>query len=249
MAQEGPRNILLVVQYDGTDYCGFQRQPGLTTIESELTDALSQLLDAPTAIVGAGRTDAGVHALGQTVTFETESPIPTERIARALNALLPDDIAAVEAAEVPRDFHPRYDAVGKLYGYRILNRSLPSPFIGRYAWHLAWDLDAELMRAAAGMLLGEHDFRAFSSSGSSVEGTVREVRRLDIERHGEIIEIRAEGNGFLYMMVRRIVGTLTDVGRGLIPVDEVREILDSLDRTRVKTIAPPQGLSLIKVTY
>lgn len=249
MRENTPRKVLLVVQYDGTDYCGFQRQPGLPTIQKELEDALSQLLDQETTITGAGRTDAGVHALGQTVTFETDTPIPTERIVAALNALLPNEVCAVEARVVAEDFHPRYGAVGKLYGYRILNRRLPSPFIGRYAWHLTWDLDVEMMREGADVLLGEHDFVAFSSSGSSVENTVRVLRRLDVEPQGDLIEIRAEASGFLYMMVRRIVGTLTDVGRGLISVEDVREILRSLDRTRVKTMAPPQGLSLIKVTY
>ncbi|MGI5817437.1 MAG: tRNA pseudouridine(38-40) synthase TruA [Armatimonadota bacterium] len=243
------RKVLLVVQYDGTDYFGFQRQPGLPTVQSELERALSQLLDERTTIAASGRTDAGVHAVGQTVTFTTRSPIPTGRIVNALNALLPDEISAIEASVVPADFHPRYSATGKLYGYRILNRLLPSPFIGRYAWHLTWELDIALMGEAAGVLLGEHDFAAFSSSGSSVENTVRELRRLDIEPQGDLIEIRAEANGFLYMMVRRIVGTLTDVGRGLISVEEVGEILRSLDRTRVRTMAPPQGLSLIKVTY
>jgi len=243
------RRLLLVVQYDGTDYCGFQRQPGLPTIQGELEDALTQLLDRETAVTGAGRTDAGVHAVGQTGTFETDSPIPTERVAGALNALLPDEVAIAEAREVPEDFHPRYHAVGKLYGYRILNRDLPSPFIGRYAWHLSFELKLPPMRDAAQALLGEHDFEAFSSSGSSVESTVRTLRRLDIERQGELIEIRLEADGFLYMMARRIVGTLTDVGRGLIPVEEVPELLRSRDRNRVRTVAPPQGLSLIKVVY
>jgi len=249
MRAETRRRVLLVVQYDGTDYFGFQRQPGLPTIQSELERALSQLLGEETRITGAGRTDAGVHALGQTVTFESQSPIPTGRIVMALNALLPDEISAVEARVVPDEFHPRYHAVGKLYGYRILNRRLPSPFIGRYAWHFQPALDIGIMREAAHVLLGEHDFEAFSSSGSSVVDTVRTLRRLDIEPEGDLIEIHTEASGFLYMMVRRIVGTLTDVGRGLISLDEVGEILRSLDRTRVKTIAPPQGLSLIKVTY
>lgn len=249
MPVKARRKVLLVVQYDGTDYFGFQRQPALPTIQSELEDALSRLLGEDTTITGAGRTDAGVHALGQTVTFETHSPIPIERIVSALNALLPNEVSAVEAMAVPDDFHPRYDAIWKLYGYRILNRRLPSPFIGRYAWHLAQDLDIGLMREAAGVLLGEHDFVAFSSSGSSVENTVRKLRRLDVEAHAELVEIRVEANGFLYMMVRRIVGTLTDVGRGLLSLEDVDEILRSLDRTRVRTMAPPQGLSLIKVTY
>lgn len=243
------RKLLLVVQYDGTDYFGFQRQPDVPTIQSELEAAVSRLVGRETAVTGSGRTDAGAHAFGQTVTFETESPIPTARFVSALNALLPDAISVVEAEEVPESFHPRYSAVGKLYGYRILNRELPSPFIGRYAWHVTWDLDIPLMRDAAEVLIGEHDFAAFSSSGSSVESTVRELWRLDVEPQGDLIEMRAEANGFLYMMVRRIVGTLTDVGRGLISVEEVRRILQSRDRTRVKTTAPAQGLSLIKVMY
>jgi len=243
------RKLLLVVQYDGTDYFGFQRQPILPTIQGELEDALSRLLGRRTTITGAGRTDAGVHALGQVVTFETDSPIPAARTVAALNALLPDAVAVVEATDVPESFHPRYGAVGKLYGYRILTRALRSPFFGRYAWHVTWELDLDAMREAAGVLLGEHDFVAFSSSGSSVEHTVRELRRLDLERHGDMIEVRVEANGFLYMMVRRIVGTLVDAGRGLVTVDEVREVLRSLDRTRVKTMAPPQGLTLIKVIY
>ncbi|MFP4250012.1 MAG: tRNA pseudouridine(38-40) synthase TruA [Armatimonadota bacterium] len=249
MRDDTRRQVLLVVQYDGTDYCGFQRQPDVPTIQSELEAALSRLLGEATRIVGSGRTDAGVHALGQTVTFRSQSPIPTERIAPALNALLPLEVCVVEASVVSDEFHPRYDAAGKLYGYRILNRKLPSPFIGRYAWHFPSKLDGALMREAAQTLIGEHDFEAFSSSGSSIKGTVRELRRLDVEAHGELVEIRAEANGFLYMMVRRIVGTLTDVGRGLISPEDAGEILRSLDRTRVKTIAPPQGLSLIKVTY
>jgi|LSQX01.2.fsa_nt_gb tRNA pseudouridine38-40 synthase len=243
------RKLLLVVQYDGTDYFGFQRQPILPTVQGELERAISQLVGRQTTITGAGRTDAGVHALGQTATFETDSPIPADRMVAALNALLPDEVAVVEAAEVDESFHPRYGALGKLYCYRILNRPLRSPFIGRYAWHVTWELDLDLMLQAAEVLRGEHDFVAFSSSGSSVCGTVRDLRRLDIERQGDLIEIHTEADGFLYMMVRRIVGTLVDAGRRLVTVEEVGGTLRSLDRTRVKTVAPPQGLTLIKVIY
>ncbi len=243
------RKLLLVVQYDGTDYCGFQRQPDLPTIQGKLEDALGQLFGSDTPVTAAGRTDAGVHAVGQTVTFEMDSPIPTRRVAAATNALLPDDIVVIEARDVSGDFHPRYDATGKVYRYRILNRKAPSPFIGRYAWHVCWGLDVGLMRQAAEGLVGEHDFEAFSSSGSSVESTVRELRRLDIQRQGDLIEISAEADGFLYMMVRRIVGALTDAGRELISIAEVTELLESRDRNRIRTIAPPQGLSLIKVIY
>ncbi len=243
------RRVSLVVQYDGTDYHGFQRQPGLPTVQLELEEALSRLLGESVTILGAGRTDAGVHAFGQTVTFDTESPVPTARIVHALNGLLPDTVSAVEAREVPQEFHPRYDALGKLYGYRVLNRELPSPFIGRYAWHLAKPLDLPLMREAAGSLRGRHDFVGFSSSGSEVQDTVRDLRRLDVERHGELVEIRAEADGFLYMMVRRLVGALVDAGIGALSVTEVQRILRSRDRCRCRTVAPPQGLSLIKVSY
>jgi len=243
------RRVLLVVQYDGTDYHGFQRQPGLPTIQQELERALGELLGEDVTITGAGRTDAGVHALGQTATFETDRPIPTQRIAGALTCLLPEAVSVVSATEVPADFHPRYDAVGKLYAYRILNREPPSPFIGRYAWHVTEPLDVELMRAGAEHLLGTHDFVAYSSSGGSVADTVRELRRLAVEREDELVEIRAEASGFLYMMVRRMVGTLVEVGRGRLAVEEVGLILAARDRRRVPLVAPPQGLSLIKVIY
>ncbi len=243
------RRVLLVVQYDGTDYHGFQRQPGLPTVQQELERALGKLLNEKVVITAAGRTDAGVHALGQTVTFETTSPIPIDRIVTALNALLPQAVSAVSAHEAPPDFHPRYDAVGKLYGYRILNRELPSPFIGRYAWHIPEPLDVGSMREAARVLRGRHDFVAFSSAGGSAEGTIRELRRLDVQQAGDLIEIRAEADGFLYRMVRRIVGTLVEVGHGRLSVGQVEAILAGRDRRQVPRVAPPQGLSLIKVIY
>ena len=243
------RRILVVVQYDGTDYCGFQRQPELPTIQREIEQALTRLLGGPTTIIGAGRTDAGVHALGQTLTFDTDNPIPAKRVVTALNGLLPDAISAIQALEVPGEFHARYHAAGKLYGYRILNRELPSPFMVRYSWHLPAELDVGAMQQAAEGLLGEHDFVAFSSSGSSVRDTVMTLRRLDVQREGELVEFRAEANGFLYMMVRRLVGALVDVGCGRLGVEDVEAIRESRDRCRVITVAPPQGLSLIKVIY
>jgi tRNA pseudouridine38-40 synthase len=183
------------------------------------------------------------------VSFQTQSRVPTHRIVRALNALLPDTVAAVEAHEVPEDFHPRYDAKGKLYRYRILNRQLRSPFIGRYAWHVPRALDLSLMSDVAERLTGRHDFVAFSSSGREVDDSVRDLRRLDVDLAGELVEIHAEADGFLYMMVRRIVGALVDVGVERLSVQEVQGILESRDRCRAKTVAPPQGLSLIRVIY
>lgn len=243
------RRVLLVVQYDGTEYHGFQRQPELPTIQEQLERAASRVLGHDVAITGAGRTDAGVHAIGQTATFDTDRPIPIERVAGALNAALPGDISVVRAVEAPPEFHPRFHAVGKLYGYRILNRELPSPFIGRYAWHVPEPLDVTAMRAAAGQLLGRHDFAAFSSAGSSVQDTVRMLVRLDVQPEGELLELRAEADGFLYMMVRRLVGALVEVGLGRLSVARLVDILQCGDRTRAPWIAPPQGLSLLKVIY
>lgn len=243
------RRVLLVVQYDGTDYHGFQRQPGLPTVQEQLEQALERVLGHEVTVTGAGRTDAGVHAVGQTATFDTDRPIPTERIAPALNAALPRDISVVSAVEAPPDFHPRYHATGKLYGYRILNREEPSPFIGRYAWHVPEPLDVAAMRAGAEALLGTHDFVAFSSAGSSVKDTVRTLRRFDVQPEGDLIELRVEADGFLYMMVRRLVGALVEVGLGRLTVPELVDIRESGDRTRAPWIAPPQGLSLLKVIY
>lgn len=243
------RRLLLVVQYDGTDYHGFQRQPGLATVQSELEDALGGLLDAEVALTGAGRTDAGVHAVGQAVTFETDSPIPTERIVRALNDRLPLAVSVLSVEEVPPGFHPRYDARGKVYGYRILNRELPSPFICRYAWHVREPLDVDAMRPAADVLCGSHDFAAFSSAGMSVETTRRTLRRIDIAGEDELVEMRMEADGFLYMMARRLAGTLVEVGLGRLSAEEVGRILRSADRTHANFVAPAQGLSLIKVIY
>ncbi|MGD9497320.1 MAG: tRNA pseudouridine(38-40) synthase TruA [Armatimonadota bacterium] len=243
------RRVLLVVQYDGTDYHGFQRQPQVPTIQQELEDALARVLGHAVRVTAAGRTDAGVHALGQCVTFETDRPIPLERIVPAVNAVLPAAVSALSAQAVPEGFHPRHHAVAKLYGYRILNRELPSPFIGRYAWHVPQPLDVRLMQEAADRLLGTHDFVAFSSAGGSPQDTVRTLTRLDVERHGELVELRAEADGFLYMMVRRLAATLVEVGLGRLALESVPLILHSRDRTRVPAVAPPQGLSLIKVIY
>ncbi|MEI6500183.1 MAG: tRNA pseudouridine(38-40) synthase TruA, partial [Armatimonadota bacterium] len=243
------RNVCLVVQYDGTQYAGFQAQPDRPTVQCELERALSSLLQQPTRVQGASRTDAGVHAFGQVVTFKTENVIPVERLRGALNGLLPDDIVCVRASEVPADFRPHYTARRKQYSYRILNRELPSPFLARYAWHLRRPLDVEAMSEAGQHLVGAHDFAAFCAAHGSAKTSVREVYALDMLRDAEIVEMRIEGNGFLYMMVRIIMGTLTEVGLGKLAPSRVGEILFSRDRNQAGPTAPPQGLSLVRIDY
>ena len=244
------RRILLVIQYDGTDYHGFQRQDArLRTVQGELEAGLARALGEEVVVNGAGRTDAGVHAIGQAATFDTDRPIPIENLAGALNDTLPGDISVMSAEEVDLSFHPRRDARGKEYCYRILNRKLPSPFINRYAWQVREPLDAQRMQTAADILVGEHDFAAFCASGSAVKTTVRKLRRVDVAREGETIEVRIEGNGFLYMMVRIIVGTLVEVGAGRMSAEQVAEILARGDRRAAARTAPPQGLTLIEVSY
>jgi len=237
------------VQYDGTDYAGFQVQPDQRTVQQELEDALARLLGETVRVTAASRTDAGVHALGQVVSFATESAIPAERIPRALSDLLPVAVSCVAAEDCPPSFHPRFEARSKLYTYRILNRATPSPFICRYAWHVPDALDVGAMREGAGYVVGTHDFAAFRAAGSAVRDTRRTVSRLDVETDADIIEARIEGDGFLYMMVRIIIGTLAEVGRGRMSPAEVGEIIAGRDRHSAGPTAPPQGLCLVRVTY
>lgn len=243
------RNIKLIVQYDGTDYAGFQVQPDVPTIQGALEDALGRILKHKVRIRAAGRTDAGVHALGQVVTVRTDTAIPAHSLADALDNALPPAIAVSAGVELPAGFHPQYDAVAKLYSYRILNRREPSPFIGRFAWHVRAALDVEAMAAGGEALLGRHDFSAFEAAGSGVTDKVRTLERLDCERHGDVIELRARADGFLYLMVRNIVGTLVEVGLGRLAPEAVGEILASRDRANAGPTAPPQGLCLVRVDY
>ncbi|MCX7599990.1 MAG: tRNA pseudouridine(38-40) synthase TruA [Armatimonadetes bacterium] len=243
------RHIRLDVQYDGTNYAGFCIQPGVPTIQGEMETALGKLLGEPVHLVAASRTDAGVHALGQVVAFFTERRVPVGRFPQALNDLLPRDIAVVAAAEVPEDFHPRFDAIGKLYTYRILNRPVRSPIICRYAWHVSEPLDLRAMRRAAEALVGEKDFAAFCAAGGAARTTVRNLYRLDLDTNADVIELRLGADGFLYMMARIIVGTLVEVGLGRRHPAEMDEILASRDRRRAGKTAPPEGLCLVRVDY
>jgi tRNA pseudouridine38-40 synthase len=258
-----PRTLKLVLEYDGTSYVGWQRQAEGVSIQALLEDALAAFEDGPVTVFGAGRTDAGVHALGQVASVRTRAAHDVATLQRALNAVLPADVRILSIADAPPSFHARFDAVSKTYEYRIVNAPYVSAFLHRYAWHVPGRLDVEAMRAGAAVLLGRHDFAAFQSSGGDASSTERTILAIDLqskcvnERPGSDpgrathlpLVLRVTGDGFLRHMVRTIAGTLVDVGLRRWPPSEVAEILASGDRTRAGRAAPPCGLFLIEVSY
>lgn len=248
--REFMRRIRLVVAYDGTDYCGWQIQPNGITIEEVLNTTLKKLTGEDTHVIGASRTDSGVHALGNVAVFDTDSPIPPERMAYALNRKLPEDIVIVKSDEVPPNWHPRYqDRVSKTYEYHIYNAPVPDPMKRRYSTFVSFPMDADKMREGAAYLTGEHDFASFCNIRTNVENTVRTIDEIVIENSGSDITIRVTGNGFLYNMVRIIAGTLIRVGRGFYTPGKVKEILEARQRTEAGVTAPPEGLTLVRISY
>jgi len=246
------RHIRLVVEYDGTTLCGWQRQPNGPTVQAHLEDALAQLLQHEVTVIGASRTDAGVHARGQVASFRTERAIPLHGIRRGTNSLLPAIIAVREADECADDFHPRFSATGKHYRYTILARPDRAPLLRDRAWHVPEAIDLARMQAGAEPLLGEHDFSAFRAAGCTARTTHRRIDDITIERAGEMAElvtVDVRGNAFLRNMVRILVGTLMEVAIGRREVAQVAEILASLDRTRAGITAPAHGLELMEVRY
>lgn len=243
------RRIKLTIAYDGTNYCGWQVQPNGITIEEVLNKAISKLTGEETLVIGASRTDSGVHALGNVAVFDTETNIPAEKIAMALNQRLPEDIVVVKSEEVPMDFHPRYCNCSKTYEYHIINTRIPNPMKRLTNYFVSYELDIEKMRQAASYLVGEHDFVSFCNVRTDVENTVRTITSLDILTRGNEITIRITGNGFLYNMVRIIVGTLIRVGRGFYEPEKVKEILDARDRKAAGVTAPGHGLVLVQIDY
>ena len=242
------RNLKITVQYDGTKYCGWQKQPNSPGIQGEIEYAIYEITKEKVNITGSGRTDAGVHALGQVANFKTNSNIPASRIPDALNAKLPKDISIIDCEEVDEDFHSRYSAKGKIYRYLIYNKPYRSPLYKDTSYHIRYDLDIDKMRSEAKSLLGTHDFKGFMSSGSSVKDTVRTIYDISITEKEDLIVLEVEGNGFLYNMVRIIVGTLVDIGRGRI-TKSMEEIIASGNRGESGHTAPAQGLFLKKVHY
>jgi tRNA pseudouridine38-40 synthase len=243
------RRIKLTISYDGTNYCGWQIQPNGVTIEEVLNNAISKLTGENILVIGASRTDSGVHAMGNVAVFDTETTIPAEKIAVALNQRLPEDIVITKSEEVALDFHPRYCDCSKTYEYHIINTRTPIPTKRLTNYFVSYNLNLEHMRQAASYLVGEHDFVSFCNVRTDVENTVRTIYALDIENVGNEITIRITGNGFLYNMVRIIVGTLIRVGRGFYEPEKVKEILEAKDRKAAGVTAPAHGLMLVEIKY
>lgn len=246
----GMTTVKLTIAYEGTDFCGFQRQAqGERTVQAELEKALQRLTGEVPKLIAAGRTDAGVHAKGQVVSFTTAARIPVERWPAALNANLPPDLIVWQAEAVPATFHARYSAKTKTYQYIVSRRRWPDPFLRRFSYHYPHPLDVAKLRTAAAALVGEHDFKGFAAAGSAVATTVRRLDRVVVEEVAEELFFTLRGNGFLYKMVRNIVGTLLLIGSGKAEPALVEEILAHGDRRAAGPTAPPHGLTLLSVEY
>ncbi|MEG2668211.1 MAG: tRNA pseudouridine(38-40) synthase TruA [Lachnospiraceae bacterium] len=243
------KRIKLTIAYDGTNYCGWQIQPNGITIEEVLNNTLSKMLKEEIIIIGASRTDSGVHALGNVAVFDTQTTIPPDRIAYALNRRLPEDIVIVKSEEVNADFHPRYCNSRKTYQYNIINTHTIIPTKRLTNYFVSYELDIEKMRQAAAYLVGEHDFISFCNIRTDVKDTVRTITEFSITQAGDEIQIVISGNGFLYNMVRIIIGTLIRVGRGFYEPKKIQDILEAKDRKAAGATAPAHGLTLVEIEY
>lgn len=243
------KRVMLRVAYDGTDYCGWQLQPGVPTIESVLNETLSALLAETITVTGASRTDSGVHSLGNVAVFDTNTRIPAEKISYALNQRLPDDIVVQESCEVAADFHPRHCDSRKTYEYRILNREFPLPTERRDSYFCYRKLDVAAMRQAAEYIVGTHDFASFCAAHAQTETTVRTVYECTVEKTGDMISIRITGAGFLYNMVRIIAGTLIEIGYGARQPEDMRAIIEARSRSAAGPTAPAHGLTMMGIVF
>jgi tRNA pseudouridine38-40 synthase len=239
----------LTLEYDGTNYCGWQRQPNGPTIQAVLEETLERIARTPLHVIGAARTDAGVHALGQVVGFQTDRSLSAHDWRRALNGLLPDDIAVVAAEEVPEGFHARYAATGKLYEYRILHRPDRSALERTRAWHIYGSLDLPAMQQAAQHLLGRHDCSSFQGHPTDTQNPVCTITRLDFRQAPPMLLTDVQADRFLKQMVRAMVGTLVEVGQGRRKPEEMQAILEAKDRRAAGLTAPAHGLYLVRVAY
>ena len=243
------KRVKLTVAYDGTGYCGWQVQPNGITVEGVLNKALRKLTGEEITVMGASRTDSGVHAKGQCGHFDIDTNIPAEKFAFILNSKLPKDIRIKKSWQAEEDFHCRFSAKGKRYIYRIVNAPHASALLNRFSTHVPEKLDIDLMREAAEYIVGTHDFKAFCAAGSSVKTTVRTVNKVDIQKTNELIEITVEGTGFLYNMVRIIAGTLIEVGKHKKTPQNVKAIIDGQIRKDAGMTAEAKGLTMDEVFY
>lgn len=239
------KRVMLKVAYDGTNYHGWQIQPNVVTIESVLNETLSELFREEIKVIGASRTDTGVHSLGNIAVFDTSARIPADKISYALNQRLPEDIRIQLSKEVAPDFHPRHQNSKKTYAYQILNCAFPIPVYRLYSYFTYVKLDVEKMQEAASYLVGEHDFKSFCSTKTVAETTVRTIYDIGVEKSGDMIRVRVTGSGFLYNMVRIIVGTLVEAGKGNIAPQQMADILNACDRAQAGPTLPACGLTLI----
>lgn len=243
------KNIKLTIEYDGTDYCGWQKQNNNITVQGTLEKAIKKATNELIDVIGSSRTDAGVHARGMVCNFSTNSTIPGERFREAVNRRLPEDIVIIKSEEVEEDFHARYSSKGKTYSYTIINKHQKIAIGKNFYYHVKDDLDIEQMKKACEYFVGKHDFQAFQSKGSSVKTTIRTIEELYIEKEADIIRVIVTADGFLYNMVRIIVGTLIQVGKGKMKAEDIRSILESCNRLKAGPCVKPNGLVLEEVYY
>ena len=243
------KNIKLTIEYDGTNYCGWQKQKNNITVQGTLEKALNKTTNEIIEAIGSSRTDTGVHARGMVCNFSTNSSIPAERFREAINIQLPDDIAIIKSEEVGENFHARYSSKGKTYSYTIINRYENIAIGKNFCCQVRDQIDIDDMKKSCRYFVGRHDFQAFQSKGSSVKTTIRTIKELYIEKEADTIKIHVTADGFLYNMVRIIVGTLIQVGKGKIKADDVGNIIESLDRMKAGPCIKANGLVLEKVYY
>ncbi|WP_058485934.1 tRNA pseudouridine(38-40) synthase TruA [Defluviitalea phaphyphila] len=243
------KNILLTISYDGTNYNGWQRQPNGIGIQQKIEEACKKIFKQDITVIGASRTDRGVHALGQRALIKVDTTIPLDRIPYALNSALPEDIIINNAEEVEENFHPRYSVKQKIYQYKILNKKFKIPQYRNISVHIPKKLDLNLMNKGAKYFIGTHDFISFCSTGSSVKTTIRTIYDAKVLKKDSFIIFEVKGNGFLYNMVRIMAGTLIEIGMGKKEPSDIEKIILSKDRNLAGKTAPPQGLTLVEILY